>query len=304
MTMQGLQAASAVVGLVLLAAAALVFLLDASRWAGALLALGVLAVSAALLSATRWALREIRTVKASLGRAVQDAGRADRTHRAASRDEADRLHRGLQSVDSRLDEVAAAAQLDTVQEDLTTLAGEVERLRDVPGLAVWQGLAGLRREGVHCLVMGPRDAAAILAAGDTDVSFEVCDPSGTTGPRVPTTPAHAVGSVLVDLDLLAEYAGADRPDGMGGTHEVDGVWETFLRWLRVEVPVAGFSRQPGQLAHRAAQLSRISGGVLLPAPATVPMNGAAPAGVRFVRRAGVPRGRPVEVTAEQEGGVR
>lgn len=304
MTMQRLQAVSAVLGLLLLAGAALAFLLQAPRWAGGLLALGILAVAAALLAASRGALREIRTVKANLGRAVLDVGRRSRTHQAAYREQTDQLHRRLQEIRSRLEDTAAAAPLDTVQRDLTALAADVERLRDVPGLSVWQGLADLRREGVHCLVMGPHDAESILAAAESETAFEICDPRGSTGPGVPTTPAHAVGSVLVDLDLLTRCLGTGDSAAGDTADGAAGAWETFLRWLRVEVPVAGFSRHPGQLALRAAHLSRISGGLLLPAPDVPahPVTAGHPAGVHFTRRADVPRQRPVQVTAQPPGG--
>jgi hypothetical protein len=290
MTMQRIQAVVAAGGLVLLAAAALAFALEADRWAGALLALGLLAVAAVLLRTARLALREIRTVKANLGRTARDLGRGITAHRDAQGQASEHLQRRVQAVAARLDEVAESARLRSVQQDLTALSTEVERLRDAPGPAVWHSLADLRREGVACLVMASRDADAILAVEDTDTRFEVCDPSGTPGTRGPATPAHAVGAVVVDLDLFARSSGADD----GGAGPEAGPWETFLRWLRVEVPVVGFSRFPGQLAHRAASLGRASGGVLLPAAATSTV-------VHFARRADVPRGCPVHVPSGTGG---
>ncbi|MEO9246538.1 hypothetical protein ABDK96_02450 [Citricoccus nitrophenolicus] len=222
-------------GLLLMAASVPLFALDAPRPASVLLACGLLGVATSLVWTARSSHRALTTLSSNLGRARRQQLAADEAWRGG-------MERLLQT------------SLEPVQDGLRTLAGEVDGLRDVPALRAWQGLHGRRREGVSCLLMGGRDAESILGADDSGASFEVVDlePGTPAEALLPSAAPHAVGAVLIDVDLF-DLAPMDRE-----------AWTGFVRWLRADVPVVGFSRVPGRLALRAATVSRTASGLLLP----------------------------------------
>lgn len=222
-------------GLLLLAASAPLFAFGAPRPASVFLACGLLGVAAYLVATARASHRALATLTSNLGRARRQQLAADE----AWRDGMERLLR---------------SSLEPVQDGLRDLTGEVEGLRDVPALRAWQGLRERRREGVSCLLLGRRDAASILGADDSGARFEVVDlgPETPAEAPLPAAAPHAVGAVLIDVDLF-DLAPRDRE-----------AWSGFVRWLRADVPVVGFSRVPGQLALRAATVSRAASGLLLP----------------------------------------
>lgn len=218
-----------VLGLLLMTASVPLFALDAPRPASVLLACGILGTAAYLVSAARSTQRTLSTLSSNLGRARRQQLAADDARRETARSLTD--------------------SLGPVHDGIQHLAGELEHLRDVPALRAWQGIRELRGEGVTCLLMGRRDAETILGTDESGAAFEVLDPELAP---LPATAPHAVGALVIDLDLF------------GGAPADQDAWSGFVRWLRSDVPVVGFSRVPGLLALRAAAVSRATAGLLLP----------------------------------------
>ena len=262
MRMSRLLGAAAVSGLVLIAASVPLFAWGLDQWAPALLATGLLGVAAYLVAGLRSTQRDLRTLAGNLERSRRQQLAADRVRPS-----------GLgQTVSGQLvSGQDLATSLDGMRDDIRTLAEDVAALRDRAALRAWQVLGDRRREGVVCLVVGGHDASAIQAADRTGAAFEVLDPmtggidgESTAGERfgdrpgaatgLPTTPAHAVGALLIDLDRFA-IAQTDRDRD---------AWSGFARWLRSDIPVLGFSRVPERLSLDAAVVARATGGVLLP----------------------------------------
>lgn len=252
MTMSRLLGAAAVSGLVLIAACVPLFALGLDPWAPALLAAGVLGVAAYLVVGLRAAQRDLRTLAGNLERSRRQQLAADRARQGSP-------GQGVSGPDP-------ATALDGMRDEIRTRAADVTTLRDRAALRAWQMLGDRRREGVMCLVLDGHDATAILAADRTGAAFEVVDPvaGGVDGEGLgdgpgadtglPTTPAHAVGALLIDLDRFA-FGQPDRDQD---------AWSGFARWLRTDVPVLGFSRVPQRLSLGAAAVARATEGVLLP----------------------------------------
>ncbi|MGW9552001.1 hypothetical protein ACWG8W_13200 [Citricoccus zhacaiensis] len=256
MRMSRLLGAVAASSLVLIAACVPLFAWGLDRWAPALLASGLLGVAAYLVAGLRSTQRDLKTLAGNLERSRRQQLAADR-----ARPGSPGLVVSVQDL---------ATPLDGMRDDIRTMAADVAALGDRAALRAWQVLADRRREGVVCLVVDGHDASAILTADRTGVSFEVLDPvaGGVDGERsgdklgdrpraatgLPTTPAHAVGALLIDLDRLA----------IGRTDRDRDAWSGFARWLRTDVPVLGFSRVPQRLSLGAAAVARATGGVLLP----------------------------------------
>jgi hypothetical protein len=234
--MSRLLGAAAVSGLVLITACVPLFALGLHRWGSALLAAGLLGAAAYLVAGLRSTQRDLKTLAANL-----EGSR--RQHLTA---ESPRPGSTGQAVS----EQDIAASLDGMRDEIRAVAADVAARRDRAALQAWHVLGDRRREGVACLLVDGDDATAILAADRTGADFEVLDPMAC----LPTTPAHAVGALLIDLDRFAT-GHADRDQG---------AWPGFSRWLRSDVPVLGFSRVPERLSLGAAAVARATAGVLLP----------------------------------------
>lgn len=252
MRLSRLLGAAAVSGLVLIAVCVPLFAWGLDRWGSALLAAGLLGVAAYLVAGLRSAQRDLKTLAGNLERFRRQQLAADRTPTGDPG----------QAVSGQ----DLATSLDGMRDVIRTLAADVEELRDRAALRAWQMLGDRRSEGVVCLVVDGHDASVILAADRTGAPFEVLDPAAVgidgegfeDGPGVatglPTTPAHAVGALLIDLDRFA----------IGQTDRDRDAWSGFARWLRTDVPVLGFSRAPQRLSLGAAAVARATAGVLLP----------------------------------------
>ncbi|MGM7669986.1 hypothetical protein [Microbacterium sp. A93] len=238
-------AGAALGGLALIVVSVPVFLLSDSGWAPALFAVGTGGVLGYLALTARSILREARTLKSSLGRLRRELIQEHAEAAGAASD----VRRDLQEVTGALQGV-----LDPVRQDLEALQREVGRLRDAPASQAWRDLRLDRREGPCCLVMGHADRDSLLAEEDAPGRWEHVDPRDSGPGGLPAVPAHSVGAVLIDLD---RFQGPD----VGGSG-----WARYLRWLRTDVPVVGYTREPAQLTLRAATVSRLAGGVLLPRP--------------------------------------
>lgn len=290
-TMNRLLGGAAALGLAMVGLAAVLFAMSEPRWAATMFAAGSLGVMAYLVASARGSLREVRTVKSNLNtgwvrlHALSTSMAKDQSRRLEG---LERRAAGLATdLGEAMDSVRAGVSDSGrhLDQQLTALARDVSPLRNAPGVVAWQDLEPRRREGVCCLVAGRDDVAAILAGADSPSRFEAWTPSAGAGPdgvfhppgpTAPATPPHAVGAVLVDLDLVAGLP-LDHP-----------ALRSFLAWLRPEVPVAGYTRVPGLASVRAAHLGRISDGLLLP----VPVSGHV---VRYARHTEAPRGlEPVD----------
>lgn len=276
-----LQGGMALLGLVLMASATVAWPVAEPRWVFAVFALGVFCVMAYLVANARALLREVRTLRSNIdrGRKQQNSLLTAGTSAHAVRIQETVLQQ-TQSLRNRMDDLEGlvretgktsestnrdlSVQLEQLRRELSEIPGELERLLDTPAMTAWRELQPHRKEGTCCLLMGVDDTASILSLDGPPARFLTWDPAGTTRPAVPNIPAHAVGAVLVDLDLVI---------GLAGDHRA---LATFFRWLRTDVPVVGFTRTPQLLAHRAANLSRLTDGVLFPAPISV-------TSVRFTR---------------------
>ncbi|QCU78354.1 hypothetical protein E7744_09390 [Citricoccus sp. SGAir0253] len=282
----------ALLGLALAAGAVVALTVTSARWVLLLSAAGTWLVLAYLAWTARGILREVRTLRAGVAVGRDRTESLVRSRAADQQALLEEARAEVRALAARVDEAAAtlAAGQSGLGDEVRAAAGELRSgvaelstdvaaiagspvLAESPALAAWRWLSGRRREGVCCLMVGPDDAAAVLAladgtAGRPGAAVEAWDPAAGAPAGAPATPAHAVGAVLVDLDRAA---------GTGGR-----ALATFLRWLRPEVPVAGFTRVPALLPLRAARLGELADGVLLPVPVSAH-------GVRFVRHSDVPR---------------
>jgi hypothetical protein len=283
-SMNRLLPGGAVLGLALVGAAAVLFALSQPRWAAALFALGALGVMAYLVLTARACLRELRTVKSNLasGRTRQDAltGAHAASHASLLRETRDEVQAQARALSAHVDHAVEAVEdrlrgaAHGLQRGIADLAEDTTRLLDAPALPAWLDLMDHRREGVCCLVAGQHDAASVQALDEVPARIEVWQP-GPHGIGAPRTPAHAVGALLVDLDLVA---------GLAADHA--GL-RAFLSWLRPDVPIAGFTRTPQMLALRSAHLCRIADGMLLPVQVSA-------RGMRFDRSTRIPGVRESE----------
>lgn len=100
--------------------------------------------------------------------------------------------------------------------------------------------------------MTETDAARIQRASSPSVRLERVKHDGVTAPLPPDVPAHSVGMVVLDLDLM------EQPLDAAGSHD----WAQFFRWLRPEAPVLGCTRTPQLLAARASRMRELTAGQL------------------------------------------
>lgn len=232
-----------VLGVLLLAASAILFAVDERRWASTLLVLGLGCVLSHVVFAARRTREELSTTRSNIAR-----GRREQLERDHSAQESldQLLNTRLSAVEARVEDLLREVRL--LGDDLADDLGEE------PALTAWRDVERRRREGTVCLLMGERDGALILGQETLGVRFELLslDNAALDHRASPTVPPHAVGALLIDLDLFSALT-VDRDQ-----------WTGFVRWLRRDVPVTGFSRVPGHLSLRAGSLTRSSAGMLLP----------------------------------------
>lgn len=255
MTTSRLLSVLAALGLAAVAVSVLLFALAVPRWAAVLLAAGTGAVLAGLLATVRRSLRELRTMKSSLARSRREqAAEARELAAALSRLISTTAEEGEAAVGPVRPATGVGTAVDPAGRDAGAEGPVRERLAapQTRPLVAWERLREERREGPCLLVMDRADAAAVAAAETAAVPFEVVDPAAGPHGLLAAVPPHAVGALVLDLDRFDPGAAGDA-------------WRRFVHWMRPETPVAGFTREPGRLALRAASLSRASGGRLLPA---------------------------------------
>lgn len=269
------QGVVALAGLSLSAAAVVIAVVGPELWWKVLATAGVTSLLASLVMTGRTLLSEARTLRSNMGR----AGRAQRDQLGQ---QGRQLGERLQHLDARISETSQrldglmariesigadtgtatadlAARLQAVQEELGGLGEEVGMLQDAPVRALWERIGPGRAPGVLLLAMTERDASWIRRTEDASVDIHSCAPGADETLPAPALSGHDVGALVVDLDLIAQ----SRVE-QGWEHAAE--WEQVLRWLRPEVPVAGFTRSPQLLALHTAALHQLSGGRLLPVP--------------------------------------
>lgn len=205
-------------GLLVIAAATVLFATGHPRWAATAGAAGLLLTQAHQVWASRRAHHERSTLRSNLARARRQQLVAEASRPVEN--EAEIEHPQRTAAEDSLTQVAVLA---------------------------WHAVEEQRQEGPCCLIVGEADARAITGAASLPINVH-----RASAAALPVGTAHAMGCVVLDLDLLGSSSGASQD------------WTRFAGWLRDGVPVVGYSREPAGLGQRAAAVSRATDLMLLP----------------------------------------